>query len=654
MSNRTAGGLIALGLVAALISGGARLGAQSGAKNGEWRSWGADPGSSHYSALDQINADNVKNLKIVWRFKTENLGPRPDYGYRNTPLMVGGALYTTAGTRRDIVALDAVTGETLWVHRFDEGVRGARAANRGPSGRGVAYWTDGRGDERIVYVSLGYRLVELNAKTGNPIPTFGKDGVVDLYQGLDQEGKPPVQDGQLGNTSPPAILNDVVIVGASLGGSPNKEFIAGFPRGFDVRTGKQVWVFHTIPQPGEFGNDTWLKDSWAYTGHTGVWAPITVDEELGYVYLGVETPTNDFYGGHRPGNGLFGDSIVCVDFKTGKRVWHYQLSHHEIWDYDIPAASNLVDITVDGRRIKALAQVTKQGFTFVFDRVTGQPVWPIVEKPVPQSDVPGEATSLTQPFPTKPAPFERQGVTADDLIDLTPALKARALEFVKDYRMGPLYTPSAIVGSATGKKGTLMLPSANGGASWQGAAVDPDTGVLYIPSTTNIWIHGLTKRDQGTTAYASGGAGLGPTAAMIDNIPIVKPPWGRITAVDLNTGNNLWVVPNGPAPEYIQNNPLLKGVDLSNAGSGDNAGLLVTKTLLFAGQGAGVQGVPKGAGGKLFRALDKKTGAVIWQMQLPGRQSGMPMTYMVNGKQYIIVAISGENIPAELVALALP
>ena len=624
---------------------------QSGATNGEWRSWGADGGTTHYSSLDQINKDNVKDLQIAWRWKTENFGPRIDFNYRATPLMIGGVLYTTAGSRRDVVAIDATTGETLWMFRYDEGSRGQRAPNRGPSGRGVAYWTDGRGDERIFYVSLGYRLLALNAQTGRPIPGFGRDGVIDLFEGLEQEK--PVQEGDLALTSPPAVVGDVVVVGAALRASaPSQEFIAGFPRGFDVRTGRRLWTFHTIPRPGEIGNETWEDDSWAYTGNTGVWAPISGDEELGYVYLGVESPTNDWYGGHRPGDNLFGNSLVCLDAKTGRRIWHFQLTHHDIWDYDIPAAATLIDITVGGRNIKALVQVTKQAFAYVFDRVTGQPVWPIEEKPVPSSDVPGERASPTQPFPTKPAPYDRQGITVHDLIDLTPELKAQALEIVKEYRLGPLYTPPPIAG-ANGKRATLSLPSPNGGTNWQGAAADPETGILYVPSASNVWALSVTHDPQRSTMeYISGGRGSS-SAIRPQGLPLVKPPWGRITAIDLSSGDHLWMISNGPAPEYIQNHSVLKGIDLSDAGSSDTSGLLVTKTLLFAGQGCGLHGVPPGSGGPWFRAIDKQTGGVISQMKLPANQCGLPMTYMVGGTQYIVVAVGAAGVPAELVALSL-
>jgi quinoprotein glucose dehydrogenase len=637
-----------------LIAAQPPAGGQSSPPIGEWRVWGADAATSHYSPLDQIDRTNVKNLKVAWRWKTENFGPRVDSDYKATPLMIGGVLYTTAGSARDVAAIDAATGQTLWTYHHEEGTRGRRAPNRGPSGRGVSYWSDGRGDDRIIYVSLGYQLIELNARTGRPIPTFGNNGVVELWEGFDQARKPA--EGDFSLTSPPGVVRDVIVVGAALGGGNGvKEFIAGFPRGFDVRTGKQLWVFHTIPRPGEFGNETWEKDSWAYTGHTGSWAPMSVDEELGYAYLGIETPTNDWYGGHRPGNNLFGNTIVCLDAKTGKRVWHFQTTHHDIWDYDIPAAANLVDITVNGRRVKALAQVTKQGFIFVLDRTTGQPIWPIVETPVPQSNVPGEKTSPTQPIPSKPAPFERQGMSEADLIDLTPELKAAALAIAQKYRLGPVYTP------ASHEKGTLMLPSPNGGASWQGASVDPETGMIYIGSATTPRVLSLRSDPKRSTADYTGDSRYVPEI-FPQGISMVKPPWGRITAIDLNTGEHAFMVANGPTPDVVLNSPALKGITVPRTGSADASGILVTKTLLFSGSSGLHPSLPPWQGAPLLLALDKKTGDLIHEYRLPDdlRPTGSPMTYLAGGKQYIVVAAgiappaTRETRAGELVALSLP
>jgi quinoprotein glucose dehydrogenase len=625
---------------------------------GEWRYYGHDAAGTRYSPLDQINPANVKELRIAWRWKTDSLGAKADYNFQATPLMVHGVLYTTAGARRDVAAIDPTTGETLWMYRYDESVRGQKAPLRSASGRGVAYWSDGS-SERILHVTQGYHLIELDAKTGRPIPTFGKDGVVDLY--LDND-RPVPQDGQIGLNSPPLVVGDVVVVGAALLAlAPSKEFPVGNVRGYDVRTGKRVWIFHTIPQPGEFGNDTWEKDSWSYTGNTGAWGPMTADLDLGYVYVPVETPTNDMYGGHRPGNGLFGESLVCLDAKTGKRLWHYQLVHHGVWDYDIPTAPNLLDITVGGRRIKAVAQVTKQAFTYVFNRVTGEPIWPIIERPVPQSDVPGEKTSPTQPFPTKPPAFDRQGVSADDLIDWTPELKAAALQFASQYKLGPVFTPAIVAGSG-GKRGVLMLPTATGGANWQGASVDPETGLLYVSSVTSPGVAAVVNDPKRSRMdYVGGGGGEGGAAnpqgcGMLgpEGLPLVKPPYGRITAIDLNSGELVWTVANSDTPDCIKNHPLLKGVDIPRTGKPERSGILVTKTLLFAGEGSGLLAVPRSGGGPIFRAYDKRTGAIVWEFTLPANQSGVPMTYMLNGKQYIVVAVGAPGVPAELVALTLP
>ena len=399
---------------------------QSGATNGEWRTYGGDLGHTRYAPLDQINAANFSKLEVAWRFKTDNLGPRPEYQFESTPLMIKGVLYSTAGSRRAVVALDAATGEQVWMHSENEGARGANAP-RQLSGRGLAYWTDGR-ESRILYVTPGYRLIALDARTGAIVTNFGTNGVVDLKKDDDQQMD--LITGEIGLHSTPIVARDVVIIGAAhkTGANPkSRRNEKGYVRGFDVRTGKRLWIFHTIPQPGEFGNDTWEKDSWAYTGNAGVWAQISVDEELGLVYLPVELPTGDYYGGHRPGNGLFGESLVAVDLQTGKRRWHYQLVHHGIWDMDIPCAPILVNIVVNGRPIKAVVQPTKQAFLYVFNRETGEPVWPIDERPVAKGDVPGEWYAPTQPFVTKPPAYDRQGVSIDDLIDFTPALRAEAV-----------------------------------------------------------------------------------------------------------------------------------------------------------------------------------------------------------------------------------
>ena len=639
--------------------------AQHGARAGEWRHYGGDAGGTRYSPLDQIDRGNVADLEIVWRWKTDNFGPRPDFNYQATPLMIGGVLYTTAGRRRNVAAIDAGTGETLWMYRYDEGRRGQVAPLRASSGRGVAWWTDGQGDERIIHVTQGYRLVALDAKTGRPIPTFGADGVVDLYDNLyDGLDRPAVEDGQIGLNSPATVVGDVVVVGAALRATaPAREFPAGFVRGFDVRTGERLWTFHTIPQPGEFGNDTWEDGSWSYTGNTGVWAPMSADEELGYVYLPVETPTNDLYGGHRPGDNLFAESLVCLDARTGERIWHFQLVHHGVWDYDIPTAPTLIDLEVGGRVVKAVAQVTKQAFTYVFDRVTGEPLWPIEERPVPQSNVPGERTAATQPFPTRPPAFDRQGVSPDDFLDFTAEIAAEARRIGSEYRQGPLYTPPILAGQ-DGFRGLLMLPHMTGGANWQGGAVDAETGILYVASITNPTVAGLVNDQARSTmdyvfgvdrprrAAAQPPQGCGEIGPL--GLPLVKPPWGRITAIDLNAGDLLWTVPNGDTPDCVKNHPALSGLDVPRTGKPERSGILVTKTLLFAGEGSGLMATPTWAGGPMFYAYDKRTGDVIWEYELPRNQSGVPMTYMLDGRQYIALAIGARGQPAELVALALP
>src|SRR6059036_599255 len=449
---------IAAVLLAALASI-PRLAGQSTAmpstKNGEWPMYTADMHGSKYSPLDQINGDNFNKLEVAWRFKTDNLGTRPEYKLEGTPLAIKGVLYTTAGTRRSVIALDGRTGELIWSHSYREGNRAA-IAPRQLSGRGVSYWTDGKGDERILYVTTGYRLIALNARNGAMIPSFGEGGVVDMKKGavFGKGQQIDLEQGEIGLHSTPLVVKDVVIVGSSFkDGMTVKTHnnTKGLVRAFDVKSGKLLWTFNTIPRPGEFGNDTWENESWAINGNTGVWTQMTADEDAGLVYLPVEDPTSDFYGGHRPGNNLFGDSLVCVDVKTGQRKWHFQIVHHPIWDYDLSSAPILMDITVNGKAIKAVAQPSKEAFLYVFDRITGQPVWPIEERPVPKGDAPGEKTSPTQPFPTKPPAYARNVLNVpDDLVDFTPELRAKALDQIKHYRVGPwMYNP-AVLGDANG------------------------------------------------------------------------------------------------------------------------------------------------------------------------------------------------------------
>jgi quinoprotein glucose dehydrogenase len=622
----------------------------------EWLSNRADARSTSYSPLQQINRENVDKLRIAWRWKSDNFGPTPEYYYRATPLMAEGVLYTTAGVRRNVVAIDATNGETLWMHRLDEGARGTSAPRRS-SGRGVAYWRSTVAGEspRVYSISPGFQLIALDARTGREVTTFGTQGIVDLKLGLPRAED--VVKAPIGSSSPPVIVGDVIVVGAAFaaGGAPrSKTAVPGFVRGYDVRTGELRWSFNTIPRPGEFGNDTWLDGSWEYTGNAGVWTPFTADLERGYVYLPVETATGDFYGGHRPGDNLFTDSLVCLDARTGRRVWHFQTLHHDIWDYDLPAPPVLLDITVRGRRIPAVAQVTKVGFTFVFNRYTGRPVWPIEERRVPQTDVPGERTAATQPFPTLPEPFEPQGLRDEDLIDFTPGMKAQAREIVSRYRHGPLYMPPSVVVPG-GNLGTLIRPNLSGGANWQGAAADPETGMLYVSSISTVGPIGLRQDPKISDMQWIGAYGEGFPQGSLggpNGLPLVKPPWGRITAIDLNTGRHAWMVPNADTPEWARNNPALAGITLPKTGSFDQSGLLVTKTLLFSGEGSGLWRA--GGGGNKLRAHDKRTGEVLHEFTLPANQSGVPMTYAVDGRQYIVVAVGARGHAGELVALTLP
>jgi len=681
-------------------------------KGAEWPTYGGDLASTRYSPLDQITAENFNKLEIAWRFKTDALGPRPEFNYEGTPLMVDGVVYATAGTRRAAVALDAATGEMLWMHSENEGKRG-EAAPRQLSGRGLSYWPGSGGERpRIVYVTPGYQMVALDAKTGLLASGFGRNGIVDLKEEDDQ----PIdlEKGEMGLHATPVIAKDVIVVGAAHlpGGAPKSRIHEkGFVRGYDAKTGKRLWIFHTIPLAGELGNDTWEKDSWSYTGNAGVWAQMTVDEETNTVFLPVELPTGDYYGGHRPGAGLFGESVVAVDLQTGKRKWHYQLVHHGIWDMDIPCAPILMDLVVDGRAVKAIGQPTKQGWIYTFDRVTGKPVWPIEERPVEKGDVPGEWYSPTQPFVTKPPPFDRQGVSVDDLIDFTPALREEAVKVASRYKLGPIFTPP-VVSKFPSPLATLMLPNATGGANWQGGAFDPETKMFYIFSNTAPTALGLVKPDatrsdfdwiQGTArdpnavpsaaggrgapgAGATGGGAAGGGRATISEagspiqpppgggragaagggggegggggpnvqgLPIIKPPYGRITALDMNKGTLAWQIAHGETPDNIKNHPALKGLTIPRTGRQGRIGVLVTKTLVIAGEG-GFFTAPNGQRGAMLRAYDKASGREVGAVYMPAPQTGSPMTYFYNGKQYVVLAVSGASFSGELLAFKLP
>ena len=683
MSRRTAIALVTVLSIGIALRPPSTMRAQSGTKGGEWRTYGGDLGHTRYAPLDQINAQNFNKLEVAWRFKTDNLGPRPETQFESTPLMVGGVLYSTGGTRRAVVALDAATGELIWTHSEREGTRGT-VAPRQLSGRGLAYWSSAN-DERILYVTPGYQLVALDAKTGQRVRSFGKDGIVDLKLDDDQTIDP--LNGEIGLHATPIVARDVVIVGAAHktgANPPSRRNVKGYVRGFDVRTGKRLWIFHTIPTGNEFGNDTWENGSNDYTGNAGVWGQISVDEELGLVYLPVELPTGDYYGGYRPGNGLFGESLVAVDLRTGQRKWHYQLVHHGIWDMDIPCAPILADIVVNGRSIKAVAQPTKQAVLYVFDRTNGEPVWPIEERAVAKGDVPGEWYSPTQPFPTKPVPYDRNGVSIDDLIDFTPELRAEAMKVVSRYKLGPIFTPP-VVSKLEGPLGTLTMGTSSGGTNWPGGSYDPETHILYVSSQSQITALGLVPPPPGlsdmayvqglatTGARLTGGSGAtagadaatpaaaAPVSASAANsstldvrgLPLVKPPYGRISAIDLNKGEILWQVAHGETPDNIRDNPALKGVNIARTGRTGSVGTLVTKTLVIAGE-SGFFTTPNGQRGAMLRAYDKATGRDAGAVYMPAPQSGSPMTYLLNGQQYIVIAISGGTYTGELLALRLP
>ncbi|HEU4690914.1 MAG TPA: PQQ-binding-like beta-propeller repeat protein [Vicinamibacterales bacterium] len=636
--------LIFLALLMAVLSWPFPGRGQTGARNGEWRAYSAEEASTRYSPVDQITRDNVKNLEVAWTWKFDNYGSAAQTATtETTPLMVGGKLFFTAGQRRTVVAADAGTGETIWTWRPDEGARFDAAPRK--VHRGVAYWTSGQ-DERIVVVTPGFQLVSLDAKTGRPVSGFGQTGVVDLFKELDNDsGLDPT--GKIGNSSPPVISNDVIVVGPALtpGGRVNIANVKADIMGFDVRTGRKLWTFHTIPREGEPGFETWLGDSAQYTGNAGIWGPFSADPALGYVYLSIESATNDVYGGHRPGNNLYSGSLVCLDIKTGKMIWYQQLVHHDIWDYDMPPHPILVDLNVDGKPVKAVVQFTKQAFAYVFDRTNGRPVWPLVERPVPQTDVPGEWTSPTQPFPSKPPAFDAQGITHDDLIDFTPELRAEAIKAIEQFKIGPIYTPGTLV--VEGKnRGTIIVPGLGGGANWPSGAADPETGFLYVGSTTTPGLIGLSKNNPQVTNVDSDYM-MGGQIPTIQGLRLMKPPYGRITAYDMNKGEIAWQIPNGDTPPAVKNNPALKGLTIPRTGSPSQAGLLVTKTMLFAGEGAGGQ--------PFFHAYDKATGAEIWQTPIPGPQTSLPMTYLHQGRQFVVVGVRGPTgSGAQLIAFALP
>lgn len=671
----------------------------SGPAAGEWPHYNGDIKGSRYMPLDQINASNFNKLEVAWRFKTDNLGPRLEYKLEGTPLMVKGTLYATGGTRRSVVALDARTGELKWVYGMDEGRR-AEMAPRVLSGRGLSYWTDGKGDDRILYVTIGYRLVALNAKTGDPVAAFGKGGIVDLKEGVVhgkkvngkwQQAQIPLVEGEIGTNSTPLVAGDIVIVQSAMAEGLRYEYTnnaKGLVRAFDVRTGKLLWRFDTMPGPGEPGHETWENGSWHWTGNTGVWTEMSADPEAGLVYLPVESPTIDAYGGNRPGANLHAESLVAVDLKTGRKKWHFQMTHHPLWDYDLTGAPLLMNVSIDGKPRKIVGQPSKQGWLYTFDRLTGEPIWPIVEKPVPQSDVPGEKTSPTQPFPTKPAQYSRNYLAADDVIDFTPELRAKALENLKRFRWEQTpFVPYSIPNDKV--LGSIQVGNTMGGVNWPGSSFNPDTGVFFTQANNSSVGTGALSHEYfekikpeahadhipiweapgfaqpgfeapTTSGYRApsqpgggGGGGANPLTEGLGGLPIIKPPYGVISAIDMSTGTLKWQVPHGDTPDAVRNNPLLKGMTIPKTGQTGIVGVVLTKSLVIVGdpQVTGTPGRPRGA---MLRAYEQETGREVGAVWMPAAQSGNPMTYMLDGRQYIVVAVGGGTYSSEYIAFALP
>jgi quinoprotein glucose dehydrogenase len=620
---------------------------------GEWPAYAGSYASARYSPLTQIDRGNAKDLHVAWRWKSPDQAVRdgnapiaPSFANESTPLMVGGVLYTSTSLSQ-VAAIDAATGETKWT--FDPKVYKnglGSPANNGWLHRGVAYWRNGD-DERIVMLTAFAQMIALDARTGTPVPTFGVDGRVDLADGL----RRPVDRDYYSMTSPPVIVRGVIVVGSSVmdwwGHRPSPP---GDVRGFDAVTGRLLWTFHTVAQGEEPGVETWEKESWKETGNANVWAPMSADEELGYVYLPVSTPTNDFYGGHRLGDGLFGDSLVCLDVTTGKKVWHYQLVHHGLWDYDPPAAPNLIDIAVGGKRIKAVAQVTKQAFVYVFDRVTGQPVWPIEEQPVPASSMPGERASKTQPVPTRPAPFDIQSARDEDLINLTPEIHQEAIDIASRYDRGGLFTPPS-------ERGMIQVPGNAGGASWSGAAIDPETGTLYVGTQRTPML--ITLRRPAPREGSYDFIGTPPYLPGPRGLPLLKPPFGSMVAIDLNSGEHRWRIPVGRSEAMIQRLSIREKMGLPS-----RSWALLTKTVMIIVQ-MGYQTGPRllPEFGRYYydlhnrdpylRVYDKASGEMLAEIPLPSNATGAPITYMAGGKQYIAFPVGGGPLVEELIAVSL-
>jgi len=628
---------------------------------GEWPNYAGSIYATKYSPLARIDAKNATGLQPVWTWDSPDnalLGAvtkERGGSFKATPIMIDGVLYTSTSLNL-VAAVDAGTGKTLWTFDPKAYEAGRRPANSGWQHRGVSFWegrVDGKPQKRVLIATGIGELIAVNADTGEIIPSFGANGRVDLQKQLLRSEE---DRRQIGFNSPQLVVGDVIVIGCTISerGLANGNPI-GHVQAFDVRTGAPKWVFHTVPRDKEPGVETWEDDSWQRAGNTNPWSMFSADPELGIVYVPNTTPTNDYYGGDRKGHNLYAESLLAINAQTGKLVWHFQGVHHGLWDYDFPAAPTLVDITVDGKKIKAVAQVSKQGFTYVFDRATGKPVWPIEERPVPQTIVAGEKTAATQPFPTKPPAFARQGISEDDIIDFTPELRAEAKKVLAEYTYGPLFTPPTIAGES-GKKGTLIQPGAMGGANWGGAGFDPDTGYLFVQASNLYSMAGLVKGDpaKGQPAWISGST-TGPRLA--NGLPLTKPPYGTVTAIDLNKGEIAWQIAQGDGP---RNHPLLKDLKLPPLGASSHTflssgGPLVTKTLLFINQVQTRDDGPGFSATEFFmRAFDKKTGAVVWEYKMKDPPYGTPMTYEHKGKQYIVVAAGGGGVPARLVAFGVP
>ena len=639
-------------LILSLSLFAAMAGAQGAAPPQAWPAYAADNAATHYSPLADITPSNVSSLAVSWEWSPAEQ-PKQEFGtqpgnFQNTPLMIDNVLYVSTMYNR-VVALDAETGKEKW--SFDpKAYEGGQPPNgTGFVHRGVAAWRDG-GQTRI-FLNSRSKLIALDAVTGEPVTSFGTGVVVDLTKGLRRDVNP----NHYTNTSPPVVFRNLVILGNGVGDRLSyKGDPPGDVRAFDARTGRQVWRFNTVPGAGEFGNDTWGNDSWKTAGHTNVWAPMSLDDQRGLLYLPVSTPSNDFFGGDRPGANLYGESIVCLDAATGERKWHFQIVHHGLWDYDPASAPSLVTMTVDGRRVDAVVQLTKQGLAFVFDRVTGRPIWPIEERAVPASDVAGEHAWPTQPFPSKPAPIAPQGMTLNDAMDFTPELRAQAQAEMQKYRLGPVYTPPSVAG-------TLMNPGIIGGANWGGSAFDPETGRLYVKTSNQPALARIRPSDR-TAANprasevdaefigAVGGATFTPVppagftgTGRMGSLPLVKPPYGELVAIDLGRGDIAWRVPFGDTPS-VRSHPLLRDVKLpERLGAAGAPGVIVTKSGLVLG----------GGGDTALYAFDKATGREVARFELPRRSSATPMTYRArSGRQFIVMA-TGSGANASLVAWSL-